>query len=152
MAAEGKKDRISRLLRIISLLSQSPNGLSPKQIATLCHVSVRTVYRDIKALDFEMKVPLRADHGIYGIDSDYFLPPLFLTLQEAMALFISARLFSRYSDESDPNIESAFNKLGLVLPAPIAGHVKKTVTAMAAKHANPGFAHIFQNYQLQLQL
>ena len=116
MSSERKKDRTARLLRVAQILYQYPQGVHPQRIAELCGVSRRTVYRDLVALQGELGYPVWQQDRRYGLDTGIFLPPLKLNLLEAMALFLSARLVSRYSDESDPNIQSAFSKLAAVLP------------------------------------
>jgi predicted DNA-binding transcriptional regulator YafY len=138
-----KKDRLARLLRVEHLLYQNPRGLTPNEIAHLCGVCVRTSYRDLRALQDELKVPLWQDHRRYGIAPGYYLPPIKLSLLEAMALFLSARLASRYADESDPNIEGAFTKLASVLPPPISLHVQETIATMAERRRNRDFERIF---------
>lgn len=139
-----KKDRTARLLRVEHLLYQNPRGLGPDEIARLCDVSVRTTYRDLRALQGALEAPVWQDEdGRYGIERSHFLPPIKLSLQEAMALFISARLFSKYSDERDPNVESAFIKLASVLPPPVSQHVQETVSAMAQRRRDENFARVF---------
>src|SRR5512142_780017 len=106
MLAEAKRDRTARLLHVAETLYQHPDGLRAREIAEHCGVCVRTVYRDLHAMQDELEYPIWQDeHGRYGIERRAFLPPMNLTLTEAMALFLAARLVSRYSDERDPHIE-----------------------------------------------
>ena len=42
--------------------------------------------------------------------------PLKLTLSEAMAVFLGARLMVRYADKYDPDLAAAFEKLAEILP------------------------------------
>jgi len=138
-----KRDRTARLLRVAVVLNQNPHGLTVHEIARLCNVCVRTTYRDLRALQEELEVPIWQEGRLYGLVPGYFLPPVNLTLQEAMALFLASRLTSRYADERDPYIESAFTKLGAILPQPIAEHVQETVKVMAERRANENFARVF---------
>ncbi len=144
MAAGSKRDRVARLLKLILVLSQESRGLRPKQIAELCDVSVRTVYRDLNAIDQEFVVPLWEESGRYGIVEDYFLKPLRLSLDEGMALFLAARLVNRYADERHPHVENAFLKLAQQMPAPIKRHLVETVEAIAERPHNPAFARALQ--------
>ena len=145
MSAGDKKDRRARLLRVEHLLYQYPRGLRPREIADLCEVCVRTTYRDLAALQSDLCLPIWQDEqGRYGVERGHYLPPVRLTLLEATALFISARLACKYSDERDTSIESAFTKLAFVLPPPIAEHVQETVRAIAGKTPNPEFARVFE--------
>ncbi|MBI3979579.1 MAG: WYL domain-containing protein [Chloroflexi bacterium] len=143
MPTESKKDRTARLLRVEHLLYQTPRGLKAREIAYLCGVNVRTTYRDLRALDFELKIPVwQDDDGRYGIMPGYFLPPIHFTLSEAMTFYLSARLVARYADERDPNSESAFTKLASVLPPPISDHVRETVALLADHPDNPTFTRV----------
>ena len=48
MGAHSKKrDRTARLLRIQVLLGQNPQGLKIRELAKLCSVDLRTIYRDL---------------------------------------------------------------------------------------------------------
>lgn len=144
MTVEAKRDRTARLVRVAQILYQHPHGLTARQVAELCGVCVRTSYRDIRALQGEMHYPVWQDeHGRYGLEEGLFLPPLKLSLLEAMALFLAARLASRYSDERDPNIESAFGKLASALPRAVAQHVSDTVAGMASRQENARYARVF---------
>lgn len=51
---------------------------------------------------------------------------------------------SRYSDERDPNIESAFEKLAAVLPRPVGQHVSETIRGMVSRRENPQYARVFE--------
>ena len=141
MSTYDKRDRTARLLRVEHILFEYPNGIRPREIARLCGVSQRTVYRDLVALQSELDLPIWEIDGCYGIDRGHFLPPIKLTLQEAIALFLSARLVSRHSDERNPNVESAFTKLAFILPPPISQHVQATVAEIAARRDDSRFTH-----------
>ncbi|MGI5837906.1 MAG: helix-turn-helix transcriptional regulator, partial [Chloroflexota bacterium] len=89
-------------------------------------------------------IPIWCEQGRYRLDERHFLQPLKLSLSEAMALFLAARLVSRYSDERDPSIESAFHKLATILPRPVAQHVEETVRGMLSRHRNPQYTKVFE--------
>jgi proteasome accessory factor B len=78
--------RIHRLLRIFSLI-QGTQGWDAKRLAKDCGVSVRTLYRDMKTLT-EAGIPHRYDPATrcYQIDRAFFMKPVDLTLDEALAL------------------------------------------------------------------
>jgi predicted DNA-binding transcriptional regulator YafY len=86
-----KRDRLARLTRLVSILQAHPEGIRTGDIATRVGMSVRTVYRDLTALQDELRLPVWGEDGVWGIDSDKaFLPPLKLTQGEAMAVVLSA--------------------------------------------------------------
>jgi proteasome accessory factor B len=136
-----KRDRTARLTRIVAVLQANPGGLAPSHVAKRVGVSVRTVYRDLRAIEEELGVPTWAEDGRWGIDQEQaFLPPLKLTLGEAMAVVLAARLMVRYADKYDPALASAFEKLEGVLPASMAAHVERTLADLAGAPRDDAFS------------
>ena len=142
-----KRDRLARLLRVASILysaGSGDQGVPVTEIARLTGMTTRTVYRDINALDSELGVPIfLAGRGRYGIERKYFLPPLHLSVPEAIVLFLAARLIARWSDEFDQAVVSAFTKLADLLPQPIARHVAATMLAVGSHSPNEPFTRTF---------
>ena len=113
------------------------------EIARLTGMTTRTVYRDINALDEELGVPVfQAGRGHYGIDRKFFLPPLRLSVPEAIVLFLASRLIARWSDQYDAAVVSAFTKLADALPQPIARHVTATMLAVGEHDPNEPFTRV----------
>ncbi|MFL5751193.1 MAG: helix-turn-helix transcriptional regulator [Chloroflexota bacterium] len=127
----GKRDRLARLTRVVSLLRAHPDGMTIPEIAGRIDVSVRTVYRDLTAIEGEIDIPVWSEGGRWGLAAEGFLPPLKLTLDEAMAVVLSARLMVRYADKYDPDLASAFEKLAEVLPAALGEHVGRTLDVLS---------------------
>ena len=101
---------------------------------------MRTVYRDLRAIDEEIGVPVWAEGGLWGVDADKaFLPPLKLTQSEAMAVVLSARLMVRYADKYDPDLAAAFEKLAVGLPPALGEHVERTLDIMSTAPRDPVF-------------
>ncbi|HEX5826509.1 MAG TPA: WYL domain-containing protein [Candidatus Limnocylindrales bacterium] len=137
---EGKRDRLARLLSVLRVLqAHGDAGISPGEIARRTGMSKRSIYRDLKALENEMQVPLWSDKGRWGVQPGAFLPPLRLTLQEAMAVFLSARLVTRYADKYEPALSSAFEKLGEALPDALRLHIERTLDDLAQRRVDPEF-------------
>jgi proteasome accessory factor B len=127
-----KRDRLARLTRLVSILQAHPEGIRTAEVAERVGMSVRTVYRDLRAIDEEIGVPVWADGGRWGIDQEKaFLPPLKLTQGEAMAVVLSARLMARYADKYDPDLAAAFEKLEQGLPPALAEHVERTLDILS---------------------
>jgi predicted DNA-binding transcriptional regulator YafY len=142
-----KRDRLARLLRVASILytrGSGESGVAVADIAELTGMTTRTIYRDIRALEDELGVPVfQAGRGRYGIERKYFLPPLRLTLPEAVVLFLSSRLIARWSDEYDQAVISAFTKLADLLPQPIARHVTAAMLSVGRADPNEPFTRNF---------
>jgi predicted DNA-binding transcriptional regulator YafY len=142
-----KRDRLARLLSVASILysrGSGENGVAVSEIAKLTGMTTRTVYRDINALDEELGVPVfQAGRGRYGIDHKFFLPPLRLSVPEAIVLFLASRLIARWSDQYDASVVSAFTKLADTLPQPIARHVAASMLSIGAADPNEPFSRSF---------
>jgi predicted DNA-binding transcriptional regulator YafY len=136
----GKRDRLARMLRVVGVLRGHPEGIRPAEIARRTGVATRTVYRDLRALETEVGVAVWSEDGLWGVVGEEFLPPLKLTLDEAMAVVLSARLMVRYADKYDPDLAAAFEKLEGVLPQPLAEHVERTLDVLAQHPRDAGFS------------
>ncbi|HEV8404257.1 MAG TPA: WYL domain-containing protein [Candidatus Limnocylindrales bacterium] len=136
-----KRDRLARLTRLVAILQAHPEGMRTADIADRVDMSVRTVYRDLNAIEGELNLPVWSDDGVWGIDSTKaFLPPLNLTQQEAMAVVLSARLMVRYVDKYDPDLAAAFEKLERGLPPALAEHVERTLDVLSKAQRDERFS------------
>ena len=108
-------NRIDRLFGIMTLL-QTKKYVTAEQISEHFSISVRTVYRDIKALG-EQGVPLSFEpHKGYFIVQGYFLPPVSFSSEEANALLLMERMVYGFSDKSiQTHYSTALNKVKAVL-------------------------------------
>lgn len=108
-------NRIDRLFGILVLL-QSRKHVSAESLAEKFGISVRTVYRDIRALG-EQGIPLSFEpHKGYFIVQGYFLPPVCFSSEEANALLLMERLVQGFADRSiQTHYTTALNKVKSVL-------------------------------------
>src|SRR5438552_4499655 len=113
--------------------------MRPSEIAERLGMSVRNVYRDLHALESEVGLPTWSEDGKWGILESAFLPPLKLTLSEAMAVFLGARLMVRYADKYDPDLASAFEKLAAILPTALRSHVDRTLDDLSRRSTDETF-------------
>lgn len=104
-------NRIDRLSAILIQL-QSKKVVTAQQIADRFDISLRTVYRDIRALE-AAGVPLGAEAGVgYFIMEGYNLPPVKFSKEEAGALFMAAKLAEQQTDKSiRKSLEDALIKI-----------------------------------------
>ncbi len=89
-------------------------------------VSVRTIYRDLRALE-EAGLPLYAEAGKgYSLVEGYNLPPVMFTQEEANALLVGGVLAEQLTDTSlHPHIHSALMKINAVLPQEQKEHTER---------------------------
>ncbi len=107
--------RLTRLTTIQTML-QSKRLLTAREVADRFNVSLRTVYRDMRALE-QAGVPLYAEEGKgYKLVEGYTLPPVTLSEREANALVTAEQLVARNKDASFVNdYSAAMTKIKAVL-------------------------------------
>jgi len=94
-----EKSRLSRLVAILTVL-QSKRLLTASELGDRFDCSVRTIYRDIRALE-QAGVPIYMEEGKgYKLIDGYSLPPVMFSEEEANALITANILVSRNKDES----------------------------------------------------
>ena len=108
-------NRVDRLFGIVTLL-QSRKYVSAERISEKFEISIRTVYRDIKAIgEAGIPVSFETNRG-YFIIPGYFTPPVSFTLEEANALLLSQSLMGGFGDRSvQATFDSALTKIRAVL-------------------------------------
>jgi len=105
---------------------------------------MRTIQRDIQSLDTDLKIPLTQNGDRYGITEGYILPPVSLSLYEAMVIFLACRLALRQTDENNPHIEKALTKISSVLPSPLAIRLKESASSVGDKKEDLEFIRNFE--------
>jgi proteasome accessory factor B len=140
----GKWDRAARYLRVALILHAHPEGISAADLARQVGVSKRTAYRDLEAMSLDGELPIWQEGGRWGLEAGAFLPPLKLTLDEATALFLAARVLAKTTDEQDPELIGSFVKLAQILPDVLAEHIRATADVFAATPANERFTRVFR--------
>ena len=118
-------NRIDRLAAIVIQL-QSKRLVKAQDIADKFSLSLRTVYRDIKALE-TAGVPVSGEAGIgYRLMEGYKLPPVMFTEDEASALLTAAKLMQSLSDEnSSKHYTTALDKIKAVLRLSEKDHLQE---------------------------
>ena len=108
-------NRIERLFGMLTLL-QSRKYVTGEKIADKYNISIRSVYRDIKALN-EQGIPVSFEpHRGYFIVSGFFLQPVSFSTDEANALILMESIVSGFADLSiKKNYSSALTKVKSVL-------------------------------------
>ena len=143
-----KKDRTARLLKLQILLWQNPQGLTIEDLASRCSISKRTIYRDLRALESELEVPIWEDKDKRGIVEGYYLPPIRFALSEANNIFVAARLMQQFSPAYDSNIISTLMKLNTIVPPPLRKQICNTLDFMERQ---PRDSRIVYNFNKLVQ-
>lgn len=115
--------RIKRLLHLIQLLHQD-QPISLETLRQELGVSRRTVFRDLTVLELA-GVPCRFERQQrgYALDRAYFLPPVALTLEEALALMLlTRRALHRQLVPQHRSVASAALKVEACLPPSVRQH------------------------------
>lgn len=108
-------NRIDRLTAMLIHL-QSKKVVRAEEMADRFEMSLRTVYRDVKAL-MEAGVPIGSEAGKgYFIVDGYHLPPVMFTQDEASSMMMAQKFVEKMTDNSVRKAyESAMYKIKAVL-------------------------------------
>jgi predicted DNA-binding transcriptional regulator YafY len=120
--------RLSRLTAILTQL-QTKRLLTSTELANKFSVSVRTIYRDIRALE-EAGVPIMTEEGKgYSLMENYRIPPIMFTETQANALILAEQLVLKNKDASFvKDYSEAIEKIKAVL-----GHSAKDKVNLLAE-------------------
>ncbi|MFZ2005500.1 MAG: YafY family protein [Stellaceae bacterium] len=112
--------RADRLFDILQVLRAAKQPVTAASIADELEVTVRTVYRDIAALQAR-RIPIEGAAGIgYVLRRGFDLPPLMFTEDEAEAIAVGVRMLARTGDPGlQKAAESVLSKVTLVVPDPL---------------------------------
>lgn len=118
-------NRIDRLAAILIQL-QSRSLIKAQDIADKFSISLRTVYRDIKALE-EAGVPVIGEAGTgYRLMEGYKLPPVMFNQDEATALLTASKLVQSKTDAGiSKHFTAALDKIRAILRHAEKDHTEK---------------------------
>lgn len=107
--------KFDRILNIYVQL-QSRNWITAQQFANRYEVSVRTIYRDMKALE-NAGVPVYNEPGKgFALVDGYRIPPTIFTKEEAMSFAIAEKLVGKFADKKlSFDFSSALHKMKAIL-------------------------------------
>ena len=110
-------NRIDRLFGMLTLL-QCKKFVPAEKLALKFNISLRTVYRDIKALG-EQGIPISFEqYKGYFLVQGFFLPPVSFSSEEANALLLIESIVYGMTDKSiQEHYSNALNKIKAVLRA-----------------------------------
>lgn len=115
-----KLTRTQRLIRIVQKL-QAGRRCDIDSLAEEMNVSRRTIFRDLSVLNESgIGCTYDADSKSYGIDRSYYLRPVNMTLEEALALMLLTRTIA--NERIMPSVAAAISaglKIEAIMPAAI---------------------------------
>ncbi|MFF2320851.1 helix-turn-helix transcriptional regulator [Agrobacterium sp. NPDC058088] len=120
--------KASRLFEIIQIMRIARRPVTAQSIAEALEVTVRSVYRDIAALQ-TMRVPIEGERGVgYIMRPGFNLPPLMFSIEETEAIVLALAMVARTGDtELRQAAKKASDKIAASLPEPLS----KTLSANA---------------------
>jgi len=139
-------NRIERLNAIMIHL-QSKRVVKASELADRFGISLRTVYRDIRALE-KAGVPIGAEAGTgYFLTDNFHLNPVSFTLQEASALLMGEKLMDSMSDmETCDHYRSAVFKIRAILKQGEKDYLESLSQSISVQHwttVAPSYGNLF---------
>lgn len=138
--------RLERITDIERKLAQHPAGFTTGELAHLYGKDPATIYRDFSMLE-SMGTGVSRKGRRWVLDHRRSLYNLRLTHDEVLALFLAARLLSRHSDEHNPHVVRALEKLADALRqrAPvIARHVGLAADSVRERRTRPEYVRALE--------
>ncbi|MEY4764586.1 MAG: hypothetical protein RI907_1259 [Pseudomonadota bacterium] len=132
-----RADRLFQLLQLIRGRRLSTAAWLAERMA----VSVRTVYRDVAALQAQ-GVPIEGEAGVgYRVARDYSLPPLMFTPEQAQALLACVRIARPRLDAGlAAQAEDALSKILSVLPPDARAAADRLMLMAPERCETPGLS------------
>lgn len=143
--------KANRLLKIEALLLEHPEGLTQAEIARRLGVHRSTVGRYLP--DLTEHTAVYDEGGRLFIDRAAYLVNVRLSLHEAMAVHLAARLLATRMDRHNPHAAAALRKLGLALRrlAPrISEHLARSADSMddSGRRQDPVYLGVLEQLTL----
>jgi predicted DNA-binding transcriptional regulator YafY len=140
-------DRFDRVAEIERMLVRHPAGYTSGELARHFQRDPTTIYRDLAKLE-KMGTGVVRNGRKWMLDHRRSLYDVRLTHDEMLALFLAARLLSRHSDEHNPHVVAALEKLAdaLRMRAPeIARHVDLAADSVRERRTRPEYVAALEN-------
>jgi proteasome accessory factor B len=140
------ESRIERLDAIERALAQAPHGCTTGELARTYGVSTDTIRRDLDLL--ESRGTGLVHYGRrYRLDHRRSLHSIKLTNDEVLVFYLAARLLSRHSDEHNPHVVTALEKLAdaLQTKSPLmARHIAQAAIAVQERRIRREYVAVLE--------
>lgn len=127
--------RLERFEQIEQKLAQRPRGWTATELAQEFSVNKTTILRDLALLQ-TMGAKLDKQGRRYILDTRGLIHAVKLSTDELLAIYLAVRLLSRHSDEHNPHVVTALEKLAEALQGKsplIARHIEQAATAVRSR-------------------
>ena len=133
--------KADRLERIKILFRRRPEGVGTGEIARLLGVSQRTARRYVQELSEHGRLPVYREGRVWKLveGGNMDLLRIHLNLDEALSLYLAARMLSAYSDKHNPHVVASLLKLAGTLPDTIGEHVERAAVAVSRRRLSPDY-------------
>ncbi len=138
--------RYERLDAIERYLARRPEGWTTTELAHELEVDPDTIRRDINLLEARGTGLIKQGRR-YILDHRRSLHTIRISNDEALALYLAARLLSRHSDEHNPHVVRALEKLSDALQSKsplIAGHIARAAAAVRTRQARRAYVEVLE--------
>jgi predicted DNA-binding transcriptional regulator YafY len=144
------ENKATRLLELEALLLGHPAGLTQAEIARRLGVNRSTISRYLPDLPAHIYVD---DDQRWKVDRSAYLVNVRLSLHEALAVHLAARLLATRMDRQNPHAATALRKLGVALEAlapRVSAHLQQSADVMddAAQRHDPCYLHVLETLTL----
>ena len=142
--------RFERIEAIERQLAAHPEGRTTGELARLYDVDPATIYRDLVYLQ-SVGTVLSKQKRRWRLDVRRSLHSVKLSSHEMMALYLAARLLSRQSDEHNPHVVTALDKLADALRtrSPLmARHIEQAAAAVRERPAREQYVEALETLTL----
>ena len=138
--------KADRLEQIKVLFRRRPEGVGTGEIARLLGVSQRTARRYVKELSERGRLPVYREGRVWRLveGGHIDLLRIQLNLDEALSLYLAARMLSAYSDKHNPHVVASLLKLAATLPDAIGEHVEQAAVAVSQRRLAPDYLKVLE--------
>lgn len=139
---ETKRDR---LRRVEALLRQS-EGLTEREVAEMLNFERRTVHNYLQQLQMEGRAEKDGRYWYALSTRSMVIRPIELPPEEAMTLYLAARLLVKHSDQRNEVAENVLVKLADILQndVGISADLYEAAQALAQRPIAPGYENVFR--------
>jgi len=138
--------KMDRLTRLQVLFRHRPEGIRTSEVAEILGVSGRTARRYLFEMSESGLLPVEKSGWVWRLaeGARFDLLPVRLKLDEALALYLAARLLSAHSDKHNPHAVAAMIKLAGAMPPPVGEHIVRTAEAVAGRRRSPVYQEVLE--------